>query len=70
MEYVEVDAKKTDSEELESGITDKEKSEFFKLYTKLSPRIKRFVGRKKDGKLIKSAFSSILKGMRELNSIK
>lgn len=63
MKYVELQS------EAEFGITDKEKSEFFKLYTKLSPRIKKFVGRKKDGKLIKSAFSNILKGMRELDAI-
>ena len=57
------------SESEEFGISEKEKNEFFKLYTRLSPRIKKFVGRKKDSKLIKSAFSSILKGMRELDSI-
>ena len=57
------------SESEEFGISEKEKNEFFKLYTRLSPRIKKFVGRKKDSKLIKSAFSNILKGMRELDSI-
>lgn len=52
-----------------SGITKAQKTEFFKLYTQLSRKIKNFVGRKKDSDLVQENFEKLLESMRALNKL-
>jgi hypothetical protein len=62
--YIEIEAKSEDS-----GITEEQKNEFFKLYQIISKRAKKFVGMKKNSKLIQSNWETMLKAMRELSEL-
>jgi hypothetical protein len=65
MKYVEAKSAAKD----ENGITDEQKNEFFKLYQVVSKRAKKFVGMKKNSKLIQSNWETMLKAMRELSEL-
>lgn len=49
-----------------SCVSDNDKTEFFKLYVKLSRKTKKLVGKKKNGKEIKANFDKMLEAMRFL----
>lgn len=51
------------------GITEDQKQEFFKLYPVFSKKVRKFVGRKKDSKLIKECFKNLLNAMRTLSEL-
>lgn len=47
-------------------VTEANKNEFFKLYTQLSRKVKKMVGKKKNGKFLKLNFDHMLEAMRHL----
>lgn len=65
MEYVEISAKNAKSTET-NGLTEAEKTKFFKLYVPLSQKMKKLVGRKRNSKKIQEAYKNMIQAMEIL----
>jgi hypothetical protein len=63
MQYVKIDLL---GSETAQGISNDQKAQFFKLYTQLSRKAKKFVGRKKDSKEIQEKWKILLDVMSDL----